>query len=148
MAQPGDGSASLEKAVEEGPVAAPEQDQFLHANTTSNSTVVDDVDDNVAHKEKENDVKPTPGVQVNDDGPEDVDKLIAHLPENEKRLLKLQLDEPNVTASFGTLYRYATAWDIVIMLVAALCSIAAGAAMPLFTVSSLRFLPLYFECPS
>lgn len=135
MAQPGDGSTSLEKAAEEGPVIAPEQDQFLHADVTSNSTIV---------VEKEHDVKPAPGVKVNE-GPGDLDQLIAHLPEDEKRTLKLQLEEPKVTASFATLYRYATTWDIVIMLVAALCSIAAGAAMPLFTVCSSFFFPSFLN---
>lgn len=137
MAQPGDGSTSLEKAVEEGPVAAPEQDQFLHTNATSNSTDVDDVTHN------EHDVKPSPGVQVNE-GPGDMDQLLSHLPEDEKRILKLQLHEPKVTASFATLYRYATMWDIVIMIVSAICSIAAGAAMPLFTVCSSPPPPPFF----
>lgn len=103
-----------------------------HPSTQSSSTVTQG-----AHKEK--DEEQTLGLQVND--PSDPEHLLAHLPENERRILKMQLDSPEVKASFATLYRYASKWDIVIMIVAAICSIAAGAALPLFTVCSSPLLP-------
>ena len=60
--------------------------------------------------------------------------LYAHLPEDEAQILRKQVDIPNVKSGWSTLYRYSTTWDIVIMVVAAICSIAAGAALPLMTV--------------
>lgn len=62
------------------------------------------------------------------------DALYAHLPQHEKEILKKQLDAPPVPISFFGLYRYASHMDILILVVSALCAIAAGAAMPLFTI--------------
>jgi ATP-binding cassette subfamily B (MDR/TAP) protein 1 len=67
----------------------------------------------------------------------DDDALYAHLPAHEKDILKRQLDAPPVKVSFFGLYRYASHMDILIIVVSALCAIAAGAALPLFTVSVL-----------
>lgn len=60
----------------------------------------------------------------------------ALLPEDEKHILKTQLDSPSVKVTFFTLYRYADPWDYVIIAVSAICAIAAGAALPLFAVLS------------
>ncbi|KAJ5150471.1 ABC transporter integral membrane type 1 [Penicillium coprophilum] len=65
---------------------------------------------------------------------EDDDALYAHLPEHEKDILKQQLDAPLVNISYFGLYRYASHTDILILVVSALCAIAAGAALPLFTI--------------
>jgi ATP-binding cassette subfamily B (MDR/TAP) protein 1 len=62
------------------------------------------------------------------------DSLFAHLPVHEKEILKQQLEAPSVKVSFFILYRYASRTDILIMVVSAICAIAAGAALPLFTV--------------
>jgi ATP-binding cassette, subfamily B (MDR/TAP), member 1 len=62
------------------------------------------------------------------------DAAFAHLPEHERAILKRQLDIPEVKVSFLMLFRYASTWDLVIFYIAAICSIAAGAAMPLMTV--------------
>lgn len=122
MAQPGDGSKALEKAVEDGPVVSTTQQETpSHASTTT-------IGQNAG---KEQDAKSTPGGNSSDS-----DALYAHLPEHEKRILKDQLDGPEVKASFVTLFRYASKWDILIMIVSAICAIAAGAALPLFTVST------------
>jgi ATP-binding cassette subfamily B (MDR/TAP) protein 1 len=66
----------------------------------------------------------------------DQDAAFAHLPEQEKQILKTQLDSPPVKVTFFSLYRYADAWDWLIIFIGAICAIAAGAALPLFTVSS------------
>ncbi|KAF2404519.1 ATP-binding cassette transporter ABC4 [Trichodelitschia bisporula] len=58
----------------------------------------------------------------------------AHLPAHEKEILKKQIHTPDVKVGYFTLYRYATKWDIVIFVVSCICTIAAGAAMPLMTV--------------
>ncbi len=60
--------------------------------------------------------------------------LYAHLPEAEAQILKRQVDIPVVKSGWGTLYRYSTKWDIAIIVVSAICSIAAGAALPLMTI--------------
>ncbi|KAL4770774.1 P-loop containing nucleoside triphosphate hydrolase protein [Aspergillus nidulans var. acristatus] len=64
----------------------------------------------------------------------EVDALIAHLPEDERQVLKMQLEEIKVNISFFGLWRYATKIDILIMIISAICAIAAGAALPLFTI--------------
>ncbi|KAJ5661558.1 uncharacterized protein N7477_009174 [Penicillium maclennaniae] len=64
----------------------------------------------------------------------DDDAMFAHLPEHEKEILKKQLDAPHVKISFFGLYRYASKMDILILSVSAICAIAAGAALPLFTI--------------
>ena len=124
MAQPGDGSASLEKAAEEGPVVSTQPGLFSRAESISSSTVTP------AAKHE---------AQAGEDATDPEDALFAHLPEHEKQELKRQLESPDVKASFATLYRYASRMDILIMLVSAICAIAAGAALPLFTVSLSMF---------
>lgn len=63
------------------------------------------------------------------------DAALAHLPENERAVLKRQLDIPTVSVSWLKLYRYATTWDLVIVGISAFGAIGAGAVMPLMTVS-------------
>ncbi|KAI9374167.1 P-loop containing nucleoside triphosphate hydrolase protein [Aspergillus egyptiacus] len=65
---------------------------------------------------------------------DDLDALIAHLPEEERQVLKKQLEEKKVNIGFFGLWRYATKVDVFILLVSAICAIAAGAALPLFTI--------------
>ncbi|KAL4942135.1 hypothetical protein BDV06DRAFT_192977 [Aspergillus oleicola] len=64
----------------------------------------------------------------------EMDALIAHLPEEEREILKKQLEELKVTITFFGLWRYATRMDILILVISGLCAIAAGAALPLFTI--------------
>ncbi|KKA21933.1 Xenobiotic-transporting ATPase [Rasamsonia emersonii CBS 393.64] len=64
----------------------------------------------------------------------DQDAAFAHLPEEEKQILKTQLDSPPVKVNFFGLYRYADAWDWLIIFISAICAIAGGAALPLFTI--------------
>lgn len=65
--------------------------------------------------------------------PEDLDALLAHLPEHERVILKQQLAVPDVRATYSTLFRYATRNDLILLVIVSLASIAAGAALPLFT---------------
>ncbi|KAL5326481.1 hypothetical protein ACEPPN_004167 [Leptodophora sp. 'Broadleaf-Isolate-01'] len=60
--------------------------------------------------------------------------IYAHLPPAEAEILKRQINIPIVKAGWKTLYRYSTTNDIIIMVISAICSIAAGAALPLMTV--------------
>ena len=58
----------------------------------------------------------------------------AHLPAHEAAVLKRQVDIPPVKVTYMMLYRYATKNDWWIILVSAICAIAAGAVMPLMTI--------------
>lgn len=65
------------------------------------------------------------------------DKLkdpFAHLPEDEREILKRQLDTPEVVASLKTLYRFATTMDYIIIAISAIAGIGGGSVMPLMTV--------------
>ncbi|KAE8144759.1 P-loop containing nucleoside triphosphate hydrolase protein [Aspergillus avenaceus] len=64
----------------------------------------------------------------------DDDALYSHLPEHEKQVLKKQLDADEVKVTFFTLFRYSSRMDILIIMVSGICAIAAGAALPLFTI--------------
>jgi ATP-binding cassette subfamily B (MDR/TAP) protein 1 len=58
------------------------------------------------------------------------------LSDQEKEIIDRQLTAPNLTVGYFSLFRYATAKDKAIMVVALISSIAAGAVMPLMTVST------------
>jgi ATP-binding cassette, subfamily B (MDR/TAP), member 1 len=75
-------------------------------------------------------------VDVKDNDP------FGHLPEHERVILKRQVDVPEVKVGYFTLYRYATKMDVLILIIAGICAIGGGAAMPLMTVSS-RILKLW-----
>lgn len=64
----------------------------------------------------------------------------ASLSDQEKEIIDRQLTAPNLTVGYFSLFRYATAKDKVIMVVALIASIAAGAVMPLMTVSDIKSL--------
>jgi hypothetical protein len=64
----------------------------------------------------------------------ELDAILEQLPEDERAILKEQLDSPTVSVTFFGLYRYADTLDYVVLAISALASIAAGAALPLFTV--------------
>ena len=70
-------------------------------------------------------------VKVGDDAENDP---FRHLPDHERAILKRQLDVPEVPVSYVTLYRYATRTDLLIVVVSAILSIAAGALLPLMTI--------------
>jgi ATP-binding cassette subfamily B (MDR/TAP) protein 1 len=63
----------------------------------------------------------------------DIDPF-GHLPAHEADILRRQIDIPEVASGYWTLYRYATRNDLIIFGVSCICTIAAGAAMPLMTV--------------
>lgn len=59
---------------------------------------------------------------------------MAGLNEQEKEIINRQLDAPKLTVGYFALFRYAHAHEIIIMVIALIASIAAGATMPLMTV--------------
>ncbi|KAL1642058.1 hypothetical protein SLS58_005646 [Diplodia intermedia] len=76
---------------------------------------------------------PTQQIDIQDSDEEETDPF-AHLPENERAILKRQLDTPAVSISYLALYRYANKLEWTIIAVASICAIAAGAVLPLMTV--------------
>jgi len=74
------------------------------------------------------DSKVIPANEASDEDP------YKHLPEREAKIIKDQVQTPDVKVGIATLYRYASRNDLIIMAVAALAAIASGAALPLMTV--------------
>jgi hypothetical protein len=71
-------------------------------------------------------------VRDKEDGSQDP---FAHLPEHEAAILRRQVETSDLNVGYLTLFRYATAFDWFVFVVAMFCAIVAGAAMPLMTVS-------------
>jgi ATP-binding cassette subfamily B (MDR/TAP) protein 1 len=65
---------------------------------------------------------------------EEIQAALAHLPKYEREIIEEQLRMPSVKVTYFTLFRYATTNDLLILVISAICAIAAGAAFPLFTV--------------
>lgn len=130
MQQPEEGTAAIEKIPAE--VQADEtlpqytSEKTLRHTFDSGSTLS-------PHRENEKDSNASKTALSIDE-----DALFAHLPQHEKDILKKQLDAPEVKIGFFGLYRYASTWDWLILVVSTLCAIAAGAALPLFTVSGIH----------
>lgn len=123
MQQPEEGATAVEKIPDEvsaGEQVSSTQEKIAEKNYDSGSTLSATAKDNNGSKT---------ALSLDDDA------IFAHLPQHEKDILKKQLDAPVVKISFFGLYRYASKMDILILLVSAVCAIAAGAALPLFTVS-------------
>ncbi|CAG8946430.1 unnamed protein product [Penicillium salamii] len=111
MQQPEESVTAVEKVVEE-PHFAEKTKRDVDSSSTSTA--------------KEHETKTTI--------PSEDDALYAHLPPHERDILKRQLDAPPRPISFFGLYRYASHIDILILVVSTLCAMAAGAALPLFTI--------------
>lgn len=123
MQQPEEGATAVEKVPDEvsaGEQVSSTQEKIAEKNYDSGSTLSGTAKDNNGSKT---------ALSLEDDA------IFAHLPQHEKDILKKQLDAPVAKISFFGLYRYASKMDYLILLVSAICAIAAGAAMPLFTVS-------------
>lgn len=56
------------------------------------------------------------------------------LDDRESKILKDQVDIPDIKINYFTLFRYATPFDIFLLLIACLASIISGAALPIFTL--------------
>lgn len=60
--------------------------------------------------------------------------LYAHMAPEEAAILKRQVETPDVKVGLKTLYRYATTVDLLLLLVASICSIVSGVILPLMTI--------------
>ncbi|KAL2825583.1 P-loop containing nucleoside triphosphate hydrolase protein [Aspergillus cavernicola] len=105
------------------PLCIEKQKSNDHSSATSSTAIPADKDQTPKSSSSNN------AIPVND-----VDALLAHLPEEERQILKTQLEEQKVNISFFGLWRYASRMDALVLVVSALCAIAAGAALPLFTI--------------
>ncbi|KAH8723383.1 P-loop containing nucleoside triphosphate hydrolase protein [Phaeosphaeriaceae sp. PMI808] len=65
---------------------------------------------------------------------EEAKSPMAGLSEQEKEIIEKQLDAPTLTVGYLSLFRYASRNEVLIMVLAFVASIAAGATMPLMTV--------------
>ncbi|KAL7946258.1 P-loop containing nucleoside triphosphate hydrolase protein [Trichoderma barbatum] len=65
---------------------------------------------------------------------EDPEEPFRHLPDNEAEILKRQALTPDLKQGVAALYRYATGFDIFVMIIASICSAANGSALPLMTL--------------
>ncbi|KAF7596284.1 GTPase-activating protein [Aspergillus hancockii] len=119
-------SPSIEKAAGSSPATAVESRKSIEKYTASDSTI--------APRTKEHSSRPSSSHKSDKDGDDNDDALYAHLPEHEKKILKKQLDALEVKVSFFALFRYSSRMDVLVIIVSAICAIAAGAALPLFTI--------------
>lgn len=116
-------SNKAESVSEAAPIADPEKSTTAQDPITIEPPQTQD-EENLSLKKLDSKV-----VDVKDNDP------FRHLPEHERAILKRQVDVPDVKVGYFTLYRYATKMDILILIIAGICAIAGGAAMPLMTVS-------------
>lgn len=66
--------------------------------------------------------------------PQYADLSYEGLSQDEIDILKAQVTVPEPKISYFSLFRYATAWDKFLLIIAAISSIISGAALPLFTL--------------
>ena len=108
----------------------------------SEKTIEAEKEYNIAHSSGDassqtSNEKPDPVIDVKN--VKDENDVFAHLPDDEAKVLKKQLDIPPVNVNYRTLYRYASVWDMTIVAVAALCAVTAGAVLPLMTACDQQF---------
>ncbi|GFG16352.1 leptomycin B resistance protein pmd1 [Aspergillus udagawae] len=65
------------------------------------------------------------------------------LSEAEKAILHRQIHAPESHVGFFGIYRYASRWDIAILVVSSACAIIGGAALPLFTASIYHLITMF-----
>ena len=125
------GAATSESTIEQPTQhSTSEKEKLRDQNSESEATEINDDAPNGIGKQ-DTETVPVP----KDAGKEtDEDAALAHLPDHEAAILKEQLHIPDVKVSFIGLYRYATTNDLLILALSAICAIAGGAIMPLFTV--------------
>ncbi|KAK4043503.1 P-loop containing nucleoside triphosphate hydrolase protein [Parachaetomium inaequale] len=110
--------------------AAPTPDRVPSGRGSSNG---DSTDANNKDKEVAVDLAKADSKVIAPKNEVDADPF-AHLPEREAKILKDQLYTPDAKVGMATLYRYSSRNDLLIILVASICAIASGAALPLMTV--------------
>ncbi|KAK1140267.1 GTPase-activating protein [Aspergillus melleus] len=116
--------SATDKAGNTVPTATVERAKSSNHSSTSSATIAP------AEAKAARSQSPSDGNLPSDD----TDPLYSHLAPHERQILKKQLDVDETNVSFFGLYRYASRMDILVLVVSAICAIAAGAALPLFTI--------------
>ncbi|MCJ1393049.1 GTPase-activating protein [Xylographa bjoerkii] len=127
--------------------AAIEVDKEYQEKGTSGSSMQDETRDNIAAGKYEHEIQSSGSSStdevaldkldskiVNVQDVKDGDEAYAHLPAYEREIIKRQVDLLPIKANYGTLYRYATRNDIIIVAISSFCAIIGGAVMPLMTI--------------
>ena len=68
---------------------------------------------------------------------------LEHLSEEEREIIKRQIDVPDVPVKYFDLYKYASKVDIMLVVIAHITSIGAGAVLPLMTILCKYFADLF-----
>lgn len=110
--------------------AEPDSQDVEESDPQASTEAGPDIKGKKKKAKKEKNKKPPKVPEVKDD-PEEP---FRHLPDNEADILKRQALTPSLNQGIAALYRYTTGLDILIMIIASICSIGNGAALPLMTL--------------
>lgn len=99
-------------------------------NSRASSATINGVDNNAAG---DGEKKEEPAVVDPTAITEPIDPM-SRLPEHEAEILKRQIDTPDRSYGMGSLWRYATRNDMIIIVIGGIASAASGAALPAMTL--------------
>jgi ATP-binding cassette subfamily B (MDR/TAP) protein 1 len=68
------------------------------------------------------------------DSKSESDDDLSYLPENEREIIRRQIDIPDINLKFSGLYRFATVNDLLLIAIGSFCSIVGGALLPFMTI--------------
>ncbi|KAM0246491.1 hypothetical protein ACHAQJ_010192 [Trichoderma viride] len=135
---PGDSTLDSDLVIAEDSPPKPDSTEAEKADPGVNAESDPDPDSQGKKKEKEKKKKPKKEKKPKPPKPveikEDPGEPFRHLPDNEAEILKRQALTPDLKQGVAALYRYSTGLDIFIMIIASICSIGNGAALPLMTL--------------
>ena len=66
----------------------------------------------------------------------------------QKQVLEAQVAMPTPKVGYFRIYSYATGWDLVLLVLGAVCAVGGGAALPLFTVCPFFLFAVILNGPS
>ncbi|KAK9467519.1 P-loop containing nucleoside triphosphate hydrolase protein [Lipomyces arxii] len=110
MAKPGRSNSSLSAEDEK------------RSSTSHSGTVNENL-----NQEKEESIK-LPAQKAGDED------LYAHLPEHEAKILRAQVETPDVNVNLFSLFKYATKTDRLLLVIAYFCAAVGGAVLPVITI--------------
>ena len=128
------GSKDIEKNIEKEQLEKTDEQIHQNVDKEKGTTGLEGSGSSTPSDEDENQLTKLDSQVVHVKAERKGDEIFAHLPEHEQVTLKRQLDIPDVTVTYRTLYRYATRWDLVILCISTLSSVISGALLPLMTV--------------
>ncbi|KAI9741838.1 MAG: GTPase-activating protein [Cirrosporium novae-zelandiae] len=117
-----------------------QEDTVTSSNTKEPNSGVEEKETQISHSRSSSTASPAKDSQPhvvtvhNANGDEEDDQGLSNLPDNERTIVRKQVDVPPVEVKYTTLFRYRTHADIMIMIVSSICAIAGGACLPLMTI--------------